>query len=846
LEQTRILAVPTSAFANIEAKLTCYPTTGRLISSLAPPVSPTQPCVSPSPKQLVLPTISKAAPLSPPSKQPSPTPETVLSQTLPEQLTGDQSESVHYYFVLEEEFDAIPLISYLGLNHERTICYVPSPESMKLYQSIFQTITKLTVVSPTAMGDANQTQARLASASKPTMLVQFYWALHSSALQRSGADASICWGVPTDVESYMNGAAKSVAHSYLILSTKEYNDPVVRTSLSRFGISKHPSNDSFNDCSDNSPLAPMRQKTMAHFKPAEFSATAATLYYCFISYYSLGRGRPKGMTPENVVRAANTYAAKSLLRGKPEDGSKRYPPVASRPSLASKAAKAFKLDGAKRMALAAEALSKAAQAMSAVARVMAAASQDFGEAMETGDVAGESTGEHLEDNATEATSIRSSDDRASVVSTEDIAYDDDDDFALSKTVSSDPIAAPHDPSVTAPCSGGPMDISQIRFTPHQLPPDPQTATFLNPSVILIRDFSLVSKSTQRNGLSGIASSATGDGGDQVESHTTIPSNGEPASLSESTTAYPKLPWGRNYIQLEEDFDALPIISCMALASKKTICLVPSAESLGSYKKILGSITNLHVFSPMGDNSPERIERALQIFTSAISPAIFLLAFQAIPYVGLEKTSADCIIHWGWPENRQEYLKQLTLMKLHTRSCLILPSGDHLKPLTDSHPSNYGVVKYPDVVLSSYFGPEAPIHEIRKVTAQVLADTDDDTMKTLYHSWLDYYGMGSTRRGDWTVVNLMHYAREYAAKTLLRGPASDGSKLYPPTCRKQLPIPAWVISALDAIQPVPPQPSVERQPEPEAPIGTPGQAQPTNATPGPSATPGLTQSRKIER
>ncbi|KAG8742042.1 hypothetical protein FRC10_002068 [Ceratobasidium sp. 414] len=455
--------------------------------------------------------------------------------------------------------------------------------------------------------------------------------------------------------------------------------------------------------------------------------------------------------------------------------------------------------------------------MSAAARVMAEASQDFSDLGvpvpeglmaedEAQDVADGSRGEHPEQRLWDDLTEAASDDRASEASTEDIiAYDDDDGddaLAISKDVSSSPIAAPHDPSVTAPCSGGPMDISQIRFTPYPLPSDPQTAI-----------------------------GAAGEGDDphtaQVESHIAIASHSEPPSLQESVTAYPKLPWGRNYIQLEEDFDALPIISCMALASKKTICLVPSPESLSSYQKILSSIIKLHVFLPVEGSTRGHIERALQVLTSATSPAILLLAFQAIPYVGFDKASADCIIHWGWPENRQDYLKLLTLMKLHTRSCLILPSGNHLKPLNDSQPSNYGVVKYPDVVLSSYFGPEAPIHEIRKVTAQVLADTDDGTMKTLYHSWLDYYGMGSTRRGDWTVVNLMNYARGYAAKTLLRGPASDGSTLYPPTCGKQLPIPAWVISALDAMQPISLQPIVEPQPQPETQAGPSGtQTQPS--------------------
>ncbi|KAG9094332.1 hypothetical protein FRC07_011321 [Ceratobasidium sp. 392] len=150
------------------------------------------------------------------------------------------------------------------------------------------------------------------------------------------------------------------------------------------------------------------------------------------------------------------------------------------------------------------------------------------------------------------------------------------------------------------------------------------------------------------------------------------------------------------------------------------------------------------------------------------------------------------------------------MKIHIRSCLILPAADYLKPAKDSKPSNYGVVKHPDALLDGYFGMNSPIHAIRKITTQVLAGIDVETMKNLYQSWLNYYGSGSTRREDWTVINLMTYAREYAAKTLLRGPVSDGSRLYPPTSGQQLPLPEWVIQALDSV--VITQPVLEKRAE----------------------------------
>jgi hypothetical protein len=68
--------------------------------------------------------------------------------------------------------------------------------------------------------------------------------------------------------------------------------------------------------------------------------------------------------------------------------------------------------------------------------------------------------------------------------------------------------------------------------------------------------------------------------------------------------------------------------------------------------------------------------------------------------------------------------------------------------------------------------------------------------------MSYYGRGAARRTDWTAVKLMNHARGYAAKTLLRGPASDGSKLFPPTSGRQLPIPDWVFNAFEPPQVTP--------------------------------------------
>ncbi|KAG9119141.1 hypothetical protein FRC07_005995 [Ceratobasidium sp. 392] len=520
-------------------------------------------------------------------------------------------------------------------------------------------------------------------------------------------------------------------------------------------------------------------------------------------------------------------------------------------------------DVASSLAAAAEALSKASQTLATAAHAMSdvdflrnAVKLELVAKDESIGFGSKSVYDLVEYESEESATERDSEGCLSEASSGDIIdYDEDEDdfnFPLA-VVPRNPATVPHDPTTTVPCFCGPMDMSQIRLSPYpQQPLQLQSPMDTNehgnnleaaqpelqaepipvePSAIMVPGVNSDAETSENARLalgmasfektaSRVAFKLSGSGSNSGSPISPTYPKGAPLTLQESAAAYPKLPWGRNYIQLEEDFDAIPIISCMALASKKTICFVPSPESLDPYKKILNSITKLDVLIPQGGVTPVHIEAVMRKFAASTSPVILILAFHAIPTILPEVASVDCIMHWGWPENRQNYVKMVTLMKLHTRSCLILPSGDHLKPLKDSQPSDYGVVKYPDTVLGSYFGPKSPINEIRRITTQALTDIGTETPEALYHSWLEYYGIGSTRRGDWTVFDLMNHARGYAAKTLLRGPASDGSKIYPPICGRQLSIPEWVIGAIDALQPVSTQPSTSPEPRHEVQVEVP--------------------------
>ncbi|QRV90413.1 hypothetical protein RhiJN_18431 [Ceratobasidium sp. AG-Ba] len=282
-------------------------------------------------------------------------------------------------------------------------------------------------------------------------------------------------------------------------------------------------------------------------------------------------------------------------------------------------------DASASLATAAASLSKAAHAMAEAALAMSDASRFFDS------LTGYAPNPSEQNNAmghvpTDSWLERKLEDKLSQVGsgqslsetsgTEIITYEDEDtDFSSAAIGYQRPPA--DDLNTTTPCACGPMDISQIRLTPY--PPTPTVTN--NLSVLSAPDEATAPSGAERvtNGIANDVSAPNGMlDGEAKPAPKTSPAKGTSAGtprpdqkslelgttsgtkpgspvptiytpstpLGQAVNAHPKLPWGRNYIQLEEEFDAIPIISCMALANKKTICLIPGAGSLGSYGKIV--------------------------------------------------------------------------------------------------------------------------------------------------------------------------------------------------------------------------------------------------------------------
>ncbi|KEP48232.1 hypothetical protein V565_130140 [Rhizoctonia solani 123E] len=156
-----------------------------------------------------------------------------------------------------------------------------------------------------------------------------------------------------------------------------------------------------------------------------------------------------------------------------------------------------------------------------------------------------------------------------------------------------------------------------------------------------------------------------------------------------------LPIGHYYIMLdqESDVDIIPIITCIALKSKKVICHIPGDKSLAGYQKLIKSIAEVNVLIPtsMKGKKLKAITNTLKTEKSGI-----LLRPVAKDWSSfLSKSLVDSLVHCGAPADVTAYATECKLKV--ERSYLILTKSQYSS--IQSKLSGQGIKKHPQIRVS---------------------------------------------------------------------------------------------------------------------------------------------------
>ncbi|KAH7325358.1 hypothetical protein B0J17DRAFT_682129 [Rhizoctonia solani] len=235
----------------------------------------------------------------------------------------------HTYFSIEEEFDAIPLICFIAGKYDKTVCFLEGQGSLRHYQKLFSKILPSTslVIAPemTNSDQANNDAAsRCVSSSAPAVLLLTYSTTNlPSVLREKKIGCCVYWGFHLPLKQAKKHRDQLTCPSTTMIISKSQQSELKRQSTD---ITEHPGARALLDMGSKSPLWSMRNTTVSVLMTEETAAKG--LYVNRI--YGLGTVSRTERSAEEVVRMANRYSARILLRGVSEDGSENFPPVAGK------------------------------------------------------------------------------------------------------------------------------------------------------------------------------------------------------------------------------------------------------------------------------------------------------------------------------------------------------------------------------------------------------------------------------------------------------------------------------------------------------------------------------------
>ncbi|EUC62841.1 hypothetical protein RSOL_458590 [Rhizoctonia solani AG-3 Rhs1AP] len=251
---------------------------------------------------------------------------------------GELLPSGCFYLILEEEFDALPLILAYATAGKRTVCYLPTSGSLFPWESIVSAVIPDRQVR-SAIGFSVNTIAQLSdvvdyfgSSSDGSVLVlrpTYLPRVHQSKAH-SMCNSLIFWGLPgakfwPDVLE----ALKQSPHTLFILGIREYLDSTCQGFITKLGSSlkAHPRSSALDSFEPGSFLATFRENVQRTMSRAQHTQNIQTIYEELLELPINDTTHVGFVTQsrEERIDVVNKFVARVFLRGRTQYGSARFP-----------------------------------------------------------------------------------------------------------------------------------------------------------------------------------------------------------------------------------------------------------------------------------------------------------------------------------------------------------------------------------------------------------------------------------------------------------------------------------------------------------------------------------------
>ncbi|CAE7183609.1 unnamed protein product [Rhizoctonia solani] len=570
-------------------------------------------------------------------------------------------------------------------------------------------------MAPEAMEEA---VTKFLSADPPAILLLVYTTnILPAVLMKGSIDCSIYWGLNSPLkQAKKNRSLINCATTIVIMTTLQQRGISAATD-----IKKHPSFTIPLDFTENSLLAPMRNKTRSFLMLDK--GLVKELYTNRV--YGVGAIPRNSLSAEDAARRANQYAARVLLHGDPADGSKIFPPVDGRPLVPRSAVEKFKLQPAvdaglltvilentclgnlrveqlSSLAHAADCLANAATALSEAARAV------------TESLTSETESKSEQDDEKDTASARDS--------------------------------TPENPEL-------PTDLNLILLNPAPDPIAPPTESEIDQSEGHREEAGLIEELLLKGQITGTENNEpmSWEATETEEAHATNNINlVEPAEESQepdvtSNNLHAELPAevddgvGRRTdisgipaeteplidpeqsyrIVVENEADVLLWLCALVQKDQRIICYMPcGTPPLAFYKRLVESVTNVPVYFPERMGSARRDAAYKKYLESDNS--VVLIPGTLSPNIVMEGANT-WVIHVGWPPNRERYVAQIKNHQAKHNVILACTSDVNLYP--SSVPLMAQTLTWPKDGDS--------VNALRQLFDQSLANVPDDLKEKVY-------------------------------------------------------------------------------------------------------------------
>ncbi|KAF8601328.1 hypothetical protein BDV93DRAFT_524893 [Ceratobasidium sp. AG-I] len=216
---------------------------------------------------------------------------------------------------------------------------------------------------------------------------------------------------------------------------------------------------------------------------------------------------------------------------------------------------------------------------------------------------------------------------------------------------------------------------------------------------------------------------------------------------------------RYHVLLANEADVLLAMSQIAQKHSRAVCYLAACTvpAIPLYQKLLEIATDTNVLT-ITKTSLEEIAAKLELFRNT-SRGILLLPENVCPDL-VFKSNDSCVIHMGWPSNREQYELQV---QTHNAACSTLiafaedkslyPAGAEI--VSRTHPGN---ARYPFLLKE--------IDQFRPHFRSKLAEIPVIMKERIYPEWIAIHGPKGRRRVEsWSPTTLVYRANLYLLDVL---------------------------------------------------------------------------------